>query len=151
MREKVLNILGLLSQSVSQDKDLFYDAEEIWDDLLHRGYSENDIESAIQQMEKMLLEIPGPYWSDQIPVHRCFTKEEATRLSPRVQGYLWQLKTRGIIDHALEDEIVHRVMNLEEHTGLREMKTVVALTIFSHEHKIQLDRGSLSISDSLLN
>lgn len=134
VRDKVLHILGLLSQNLARDKDLFYDAQEIWEDLTQRGFSESDIETALAQIERMSLEVPGPFWSECIPVYRAYTSEEMTRLSPRVRGYLWQLKCRGIIDHALEDEIVHKTMNLDEPAGLREVKTVAALTVFGYEH-----------------
>lgn len=142
MRDKVLNILGLLSQSLARDKDLFYDAQEIWDDLTQRGFSENEIETALAQIERMSLDIPGPFWSDSLPVYRAYTQGEMTRLTPRVRGYLWKLKCRGIIDHALEDEIVQKAMNLEDPAGLKEIKTVAALTIFGYEHR--MDPGDLA-------
>lgn len=151
MRDKILNILGILSQSLLRDKDLFYDAQEIWDDLTARGFSETEIETALEHIEKMSLDVPGPFWSDAIPVHRAYTTQEMSRLSSKVRGYLWKLKCRGIIDHALEDEIVQKAMNLEDHPGLREIKTVAALTVFGYEHKFQLDRSNSFVSDSHLN
>jgi uncharacterized protein Smg (DUF494 family) len=137
LRDKILNILGLLSQCLDRDKDLFYDAQEIWDDLTTRGYSEVEIENALSHIEKTSLEYPGPFWSDAIPVHRSYSMDEMTRLSSKARGYLWKLKSRGIIDHALEDEIVQKAMNLENPAGLREIKTVAALTVFGYEHKFQ--------------
>ena len=151
MRDKIFNILGILSQSLLRNKDLFYDAQEIWDDLLQRGYSETELETTLLHIEKMSLDVPGSFWSDAIPVHRTYTIEEMSRLSSKVRGYLWKLKCRGIIDHALEDEIVQKAMNLEEPAGLREIKTVAALTVFGYEHKFQLDRESALFSHSPLN
>jgi len=139
LRDKTLNILSVLSQSLSRNKDLFYDAQEIWDDLAKRGYSEEDIEAAVTHIERTSLNVPGSFWSDAIPVHRIYTHEESTRLSTKVRGYLWRLKCRGVIDHALEDEIVQKAMNLEEPAGLREIKTVAALTVFGYEHKFQTE------------
>jgi uncharacterized protein Smg (DUF494 family) len=139
LREKILNILGFLSESLQKDKDLFYDAQELWDDLRLRGYSEEEIEGAVEHIQKTSLNSPGPYWSDSIPVHRSYSGEEMTRLSSRTRGYLWKLKAQGVIDHALEDEIVHKVLNLEGTPSLREIKTVAALTIFGYEHKVQVD------------
>jgi hypothetical protein len=51
---------------------------------------------------------------------------------------------RGIIDHAIEDEIIQKAMNLEMPAGLREIKTVAALTVFGYEHKIQGESSSSS-------
>ncbi len=151
MRDKTLNILGLLSQSLTNNKDLFYDAQEIWEELTQKGFSETEIEDAVAHIERTMLGCPGPYWSESIPVHRAYTPEEVFRLSTRVRGYLWKLKSRGIIDHALEDEIVHKAMNLEEPAGLKEIKTVAALTVFGYEHKISDDRGEAFCSESRLN
>jgi uncharacterized protein Smg (DUF494 family) len=143
LRDKILNILGILSQSLLRNKDLFYDAQEIWDDLVTKGFSEQEIETTLSHIERMSLDLPGPFWSESIPVHRSYTTEE--------MRYLWKLKCRGIIDHALEDEIVQKAMNLEEPAGLREIKTVAALTVFGYEHKFQLDRGDSFHADSQLN
>jgi uncharacterized protein Smg (DUF494 family) len=147
MRDKISNILALFSQSLERNKDLFYDAEEIWELISQRGYSDDDIESAISHIQKTSLEIPGPFWSEDVPVYRSYADEEHSRLSKTAKGYLWKLKMRGIIDHAIEDEIIQKVMNLESPAGLREIKTVAALTVFGYEHKIQ---GGTSSSSTLV-
>lgn len=136
LRDRISNILSLLSQSLRQDKDLFYDGEEIWETLMEKGFSEEDIEATLAQIERMALQVPGPYWSESLPVHRAYTNDEIFRLSTKVRGYLWNLKCRGIIDHVLEDEIVQRAMNLEDPAGLREIKTVAALTVFGYELRV---------------
>lgn len=151
VRDKTLNILGLLSQSLTNNKDLFYDAQEIWEELTQKGFSEEEIEDAVSHIERTTLGCPGPYWSDSLPVHRSYTEEEVFRLSTRVRGYLWKLKCRGIIDHALEDEIVHKAMNLEEPAGLKEIKTVAALTVFGYEHKNSEASGAEFCPESRLN
>ena len=43
------------------------------------------------------MESPGPFWCESVPVHRAFTPEEHARLTPKVRGYLWKLKCRGVI------------------------------------------------------
>lgn len=151
MKDKILSILALFSQSLLKNKDLVYDAQEIWDELTSKGFSEEEIEDAVSHIERVMLEVPGPYWSESLPVHRSYTDEEVIRLSPRIRGYLWKLKCRGIIDHALEDEIVHKAMNLEEPAGLREIKTVAALTVFGYEHKISGHPGVEFSTESRLN
>lgn len=116
---------------------MIFDAEEIWESLQNQGFSPSDIETALAHMEKVILDSPGPYWSDHLPVYRSYTGAEMSRLNNRVRGYLWKLKCRGVINHALEDEIVFKAMKLEEPLGLREIKTVAALTVFGYEHKFQ--------------
>lgn len=110
---------------------------------MEKGYSEEDIEAALSQIEKMALQVPGPYWTESLPVHRSYSGEEMSRLSSKVRGYLWNLKCRGIIDHILEDEIVQRAMNLETPAGLREIKTVAALTVFGYELRGQESMAGL--------
>jgi len=151
LRDRILNILSFLSESLLKNKDLFYDGQEIWDSLSSQGYSEGDIEATLAHIERMSLQVPGPFWSEIIPVHRAFSPEEMTRLSPRVRGYLWKLKCRGIIDHVLEDEIVQKAMNLEDPAGLREIKTVAALTVFGYEHRVQPGQDGQPISGTDLH
>ena len=143
--------MSYLSQSLHRDRDLFYDAQEIWEELCHRGFSQEEIESAYAHIERMLLRVPGPYWSGKIPVHRVYSPEEKAKLFPKARGYLWTLKSKGILDHALEDEIVHKAMNLEEVAGVSAIKTVAALTIFGYEHKIQEETERYSYSSSRMN
>lgn len=149
LRQKILNILGHLSQSLQQNKDLFYDAETIWEELSSQGFSEEEIWGALSHIEKTTLEEIGPYWSQEIPVCRVYTSEESSQISKRARGYLWKLKVRGIIDHALEDEIIEKAMNLEGETGLKEIKTVAALTLFGYEHKAH-EEVRLGLTESFL-
>ena len=139
MRQRILNILGYLSQSLQSNKDLFYDSEAIWEELGARGYSEDEIADALSHIEKSTLEEIGPFWSQDIPVCRVYSSKESAQISRRARGYLWKLKVRGIIDHALEDEIIEKAMNLEGETGIREIKTVAALTLFGYEHKAHVN------------
>lgn len=150
MRQKLLNILGHLSQSLQQNKDLFYDADAIWEELSSQGFSEEDILGALAHIERTTLEDIGPFWSEDIPVCRVYSSKEASQISKQARGYLWKLKVRGIIDHALEDEIIQKAMDLEGETSLREIKTVAALTLFGYEHKSHAET-SFGISDSFLN
>lgn len=151
METKIYRILGLLWEHLRNQKDLFYDAEEIWSGLTSQGYSENDIAGAVSHIEKTHLELPGPFWSEALPVHRCYTDAEMIALNRSVRGYLWRLKCRGVIDHALEDEIVHKVMNLDEPAGIRETKTVAALTVFGYEHRANEEQNPTSKPGSYLN
>ncbi len=126
-----------MSQSLLRERDLFYDSEAIWKELTDVGYSENEIECAISYLERSTLTLPGIFWSEEIPVHRSYTVREMHQLTPKARGFLWTLKYKGVIDHALEDEIIHKAMNLEEPAGVKEIKTVAALTVFGYEHKTQ--------------
>ncbi len=149
MRQKILNILGHLSQSLQQNKDLFYDADQIWEELSAQGFSEEEILGALSHIEKTMLEEIGPFWSQDIPVCRVYSPKESNQISCKARGYLWKLKVRGIIDHALEDEIIEKAMNLEGETGLREIKTVAALTLFGYEHKLH-GESQVGLTDSFL-
>jgi uncharacterized protein Smg (DUF494 family) len=149
LRQKILNILGHLSQSLQQNKDLFYDADQIWEELSSHGFSEEEILGALSHIEKTMLEEIGPFWSQDIPVCRVYSPKESNQISCKARGYLWKLKVRGIIDHALEDEIIEKAMNLEGETGIREIKTVAALTLFGYEHKLH-GESQVGLTDSFL-
>lgn len=146
LRDKTLNILGFLSQSLSRERDLFYDSDTIWKELTDSGYSEDDIERAMMYLEKSTLTFPGSFWSEDIPVHRSYTIREMQQLTPKARGFLWMLKCKGVIDHALEDEIIQKAMDLEEPAGIREIKTVAALTVFGYEHRAQTVKRPLSLA-----
>ena len=139
MRDRTLNILGFLSQYINRNKDLFYDAEEVWAELLNLGFSEHEIKTAVHHVKETMLKMPGPFWNEVFPVLRSYSPEEMHKLSTKARGFLWRLKCQGVIDHALEDEIVHKVMELEAPAGLKEIKTVAALTVFGYEHKTQAE------------
>jgi len=149
LRQKIRHILGHLSQSIRQDKDLFYDSDTIWEELSTQGFSDEEILGALQHIEKNTLAEIGPYWSQDIPVCRVYTSKESNQISRQARGYLWKLKVRGIIDHALEDEIIEKAMNLEGETGIREIKTVAALTLFGYEHKAH-GEGLFGLTESFL-
>ena len=137
MKDRIQKILGHLSTCLKQEKDLFYDGEEVWGYLSDRGYSDADIDMALGHIKQKAFEAPGFFWSERQPAYRTYSLEELSRLSPRVRGFLWKLKAKGVIDHVLEDEIVQKALDLEEPAGLREIKTVAALTVFGYEHKFQ--------------
>jgi len=149
LRQKILNILGYLCQSLEKDKDLFYDSDLIWEELSSQGFSEEEILGALSHIEKSTLEEIGPFWSSEIPVCRVYSPKETNQISRQARGYLWKLKVRGIIDHALEDEIIEKAMNLEGETGIREIKTVAALTLFGYEHKLH-GESQIGLTDSFL-
>jgi uncharacterized protein Smg (DUF494 family) len=128
---------------------LFYDSDTIWQELSAQGFGEEEIVEALSHIERTTLEEIGPYWSEEIPVCRVYTSKESSQISKKARGYLWKLKVRGIIDHALEDEIIEKAMNLEGETGIKEIKTVAALTLFGYEHKAHSD-SSLGLTDSFL-
>lgn len=134
-----------------KEKDLVFDAPELLEELGARGYSEEEVEVALEHIERTCLGVPGPYWSENLPVHRSYSQEEVLKLSARVRGYLWKLKSQGIIDHALEDEIVQKVMSLENPAGVRQIKTVAALTLFGYEHRIRVETVGISEDGILRN
>lgn len=151
MQDRIQQILGFLIQAISLKRDLFYEADEIWQELLEKGYDYSDIQKAILHIQKTSLKTPGSFWSDGIPVHRIYSQQEMLQLPRRVRGYLWKLKWRGVINHVLEDEIIEKAMNLNEPLNLTEIKTVAALTIFGHESHFQIDRYQCSSNQSRLN
>jgi len=134
---------------LQQNKDLFYDADQIWEELSSQGFSEEEIVGALTHIEKTMLDEIGPFWSQEIPVCRVYSTKESSQISRQARGYLWKLKVRGIIDHALEDEIIEKAMNLEGETGIREIKTVAALTLFGYEHKLH-GESQVGLTDSFL-
>ncbi len=142
---KTHSILSFLAQMADQEKDLVMDADEIVDSLIDRGYSTEDIQSAFSHLEKQLLRNSGAFWSHQVPSYRTYDPVELSQISPAARGYLWRLKCQGVVDHALEDEIIYKVMarpeRITHQVHLQEIKTVAALTLFGYEHKSSMQQN----------
>lgn len=134
LRERVLAIVSLIAQYVMEERDLLTE-NELVAELLAVGFEEEEIEAAFRWMETLSLQ------SRQKPpqllvsgTHRVFTAEENRTLSTEARGFLIRLRTLGILDDELEEEIIERATQAEEELTLPELKTLVVLTLFTRSH-----------------
>jgi Smg protein len=134
LRERVLAIVSLIAQYVMEDHDLLTE-NELVAELLAVGFDEEEIEAAFRWMETLSLQTrQKPPQLQVSSSHRVFTAEEIRSLSTEARGFLVRLRTLGILDHELEEEIIERATHAEEELTLPEFKTLVVLTLFTRSH-----------------
>jgi len=134
LRERVLAIVSLIAQYVMEERDLLSE-NELVAELLAVGFDEEEIEAAFRWMETLSLQ--NRQQPPQLLVsasHRVFTAEERRALSTEARGFLIRLRTLGILDDELEEEIIERATQAEEELTLPELKTLVVLTLFTRSH-----------------
>lgn len=134
LRERVLAIVSLIAQYVMEEHDLLSE-NELVAELLAVGFDEEEIEAAFRWMETLSLQ--NRQQPPQLLVsasHRVFTAEESRVLSTEARGFLIRLRTLGILDDELEEEIIERATQAEEELTLAELKTLVVLTLFTRSH-----------------
>jgi len=134
LRERVLAIVSLIAQYVMEERDLLTE-NELVAELLAVGFEEEEIEAAFRWMETLSLQSRQKPSQMLVPsTHRVFTAQECRNLSTEARGFLVRLRTLGIIDHEIEEEIIERATQAEDELSLQELKTLVVLTIFIRSH-----------------
>jgi Smg protein len=134
LRERVLAIVSLIAQYVMEERDLLTE-NELVAELLAVGFEEEEIEAAFRWMETLSLQSRQQPPQLQVPAtHRVFTAEENRTLSTEARGFLIRLRTLGILDDELEEEVIERATQADEELTLPELKTLVVLTLFTRSH-----------------
>jgi Smg protein len=134
LRERVLAIVSLIAQYVMEERDLLTE-NELVAELLAVGFDEEEIEAAFRWMETISLQNRQKTPQLQVSAtHRVFTAEENRTLSTEARGFLIRLRTLGILDDELEEEVIERATQAEEELTLPELKTLVVLTLFTRSH-----------------
>jgi len=134
LRERVLAIVSIIAQYVMEESNLLTE-NELVAELLAVGFEEEEIEAAFRWMETLALQ--SRQKSPQLlatATHRVFTADEKRALSTEARGFLIRLRTLGILDDELEEEIIERATQTEEELSLSELKTLVVLTLFTRSH-----------------
>lgn len=134
MRERILSILSHMSQFVSQEKDLFYDEDELLDSLKAQGFTDKEVKSALDWLKKITLfdRLKG-FENHPFGVSpRVFDPEESFRFTGESRGYLWKLRAAGLIDEDVQEEIITKALTLDvDEIGLQDVILISALTIFN--------------------
>jgi Smg protein len=135
-RERVLAIVTLIAQYVLEERD-FHSEGDMVEELLAEGFDQDEIEAAFSWMENATLPSePSPHWTPEVKTHRVFTPQETSRLSGESLGLLMRLRTMGILDDQMHEEVVERAINsVDDEVGLQDLKPLVALTIFTRAHQ----------------
>jgi Smg protein len=118
------------------DRD-FLSENELVEELLSEGFQTEEIHAAFSWMESVELTPQKSDHSLTVPTNRVFTAEEARNLSSESLGFLIRLRTMGILDDELHEEILDRALQTaEDEVSLKDLKTITALTLFARAHHL---------------
>lgn len=133
MRERVLAIVSIIAQYVIEDRD-FLTENDIVEQLLADGFDADEIDAAFSWMESLSMQSRSTATSRELsqPTYRIFTPEESQILTQDAMGFLIRLRTLGILDNDLQEEIIDKALRMaEEEVTLKEIKALTALTLFT--------------------
>jgi Smg protein len=118
-----------------EDRDHFSDSD-IVEELLAVGFDAEEIDAAFSWMESHSLPTRvAPSEQLALSTHRVFTPEECRDLSCEARGFLIRLRSMGILNDELQEEVIARAMEAgDDEVTLKEMKTITVLTLFSRSH-----------------
>jgi Smg protein len=109
---------------------------DLVEELLSVGFEAEEIDAAFCWMESQALCAPvGSETSLNIPSlsHRVFTTEENRALSPEARGFLTRLRTMGILDDEVQEEVIDKALLMaEDEVTLKEIKTITVLAMFAY-------------------
>lgn len=132
MRDRVLAIVTLIAQLVMEEPDQLSE-DDIVGELIAIGFATEEIAAAFRWIEGMTLAGGKEQENNlSLPANRVFSTEEARAMSVEARGFLLRLRSMGVLDTGLHEEIVSRALQAEDEVSLRELKTIIALTLFSH-------------------
>lgn len=132
MRERVLAIVTLIAQYFLEEHEPKSE-HDLVEELLAIGFGAEEIDAAFLWLEDETLRPPAGDALTPLPLsHRVFTREEELALNCEARGFLVRLRSLGILDEELFEEIVYKsVLASEEEIALREIKTITVLALFA--------------------
>ncbi|MBE0596864.1 MAG: DUF494 family protein [Desulfuromonadales bacterium] len=135
MRDRVLAIVNLITQMVLEERDQFSEGDLVGE-LLDFGFAAEEIDAAFSWMENMSVQPRQPQIRPlTLPTTRIFSAEEVRALSTESRGYLLRLRSMGVLDDSAHEEVIDRVLQLDEdQLCLKELKPIIALTLFTRSH-----------------
>jgi Smg protein len=132
LRERVLAIVSLIAQYFLEEHDGMSE-NDLVEELLSVGFDADEIDAAFNWMETQALGSPEP--ADLVnPVNtfRIFSVQECLVLSPEARGFLARLRTMGVLNDELQEEVIQRAMDVaEDEICLKEIKTITILALFA--------------------
>jgi len=131
MNDRVVEILVFLMSKIRSRKSNLHKLELLSENLLTRGYSQNEISSAFswlfERIEDDLEEIVKFNGAGNNQSFRILHDMESLLISPEAYGYLIQLRELRLIDDADIEQVIERVMMVgTSRVNTEEIKIIVA-------------------------
>jgi Smg protein len=116
-----------------EDRD-FLTESDIVEQLLEDGFEADEIDAAFSWMENLSMQYRSTSATRELtePTYRIFTPEEGQLLARDARGFLIRLRTLGILDNDLQEEIIDKALRMaDDEVTLKEIKALTALTLFT--------------------
>ncbi len=138
MNERVVEILVYIMNHIRNKKGNLNQLEVLSQDLLNKGYTENEISSAFTWlMEKIgggfdeILKQTSPVSSFSF---RVLHDLEQMIISPEAYGYLIQMKELGLLDDFDVEQVIERAVMLgSSQIDIWAIKAIIASVLFQDQ------------------
>ena len=136
MRERVLAIVTILARYFLEDRD-FMSEIELVEELLSVGFEADEIDAAFSWMQGLSTAANDRDEEFRPTVtQRIFSSEEVRLLTSDARGFLIRLRSLGLLDDILQEEIIDRAFQLGEETvSIKEVKVITALSLFARTNE----------------
>ena len=134
MYQRVMAIIGIISDYLADEVDLYEQEEEIVDDLVSLGFDFPEIETAFswianlsqgKDLNLQLLDL-----GSESGFQRHFTLEERQTFSRGVRVWLSKLRLMDVLDQATVEDIIDQALFLGGfRVGLEEIKVIATMVV----------------------
>jgi Smg protein len=134
MKENVLDLLMYLFENYIYDEpETTPDRESLSDSLEEAGFSSAEIDRAFSWLDGLAEQRRMPVMAGHAsnPV-RIFSDDECSRLDVDSRGLILYLENIGVLDPARREQVLDRLMALEdEDIDMEDVKWVVLMVLFN--------------------
>ena len=116
MRERVLAIVSFIAQYFLDDQDMMTESDLV-EELLAVGFEADEIDAAFCWMESQTISSPAGNnitLGDPPVSHRVFSAEENRVISGDARGFLTRLRSMGILDTEVQEEVISKALQVAE-------------------------------------
>ncbi|GAB4167476.1 MAG: DUF494 family protein [Wenzhouxiangellaceae bacterium] len=134
MKENVLDLLMYLFENYIYDEpDREPDRDDLQASLEQAGFTASEIARAFEWLDGLEVQRRLPEFQGQVPDSvRMFSDQEMERISTQARGFLLYLQNSGVLDAARREQILDRLMALDQdQIDLEDLKWVVLMVLFN--------------------
>jgi len=129
--ERILAIVNILAEYALETETGDNEGEMI-ETLLAQGFAAEEIDAAFHWLENLKPQDSGAPGFTPPDNHRVFSDEELLLLSREARGFLIRLRSLGLLDESLQEDIINKAMQMaEEEISLTEIKALTAMSLYN--------------------